>query len=152
MEDSKDIAISRQATIDVMCELMHHWFGGDPKDEIREIKRELEKLPSAQPEQSESEDITFWKKRAREYEEMVLKLTDEMARGIKVDSVLITEEGIVFKKKNPEQLWIPWRWIPCGKCIHADGKHRWCKVLDRTINEDDFCCWAEPWKEGEAEC
>lgn len=42
----------------------------------------------------------------------------------------------------------PLRWIPCGKCIHADGKHRWCKVLDRTINEDYFCCWAEPWKEG----
>lgn len=42
--------IERQAAIDVMCELMHHWFGGDPKDEIREIKRELEKLPSAQPE------------------------------------------------------------------------------------------------------
>lgn len=41
--------VSRQAVIDVMCELMHHWFGGDPKDEIREIKRELEKLPSAQP-------------------------------------------------------------------------------------------------------
>ena len=41
------------------------------------------------------------------------------------------------------------RWIPCGKCIHADGKHRWCKVLDRSINEDYFCCWAEPiWKEG----
>lgn len=43
--------ISRAAAIDVMCELMRHWFGGDPKDEIREIKRELEKLPSAQPEQ-----------------------------------------------------------------------------------------------------
>ncbi len=43
--------VSRQAAIDVMCELMHHWFGGDPKGEIREIKRELEKLPSAQPEQ-----------------------------------------------------------------------------------------------------
>ena len=42
--------ISRQAAIDVMCELMRHWFGGDPKDEIREIKRELEKLPSAQTE------------------------------------------------------------------------------------------------------
>jgi len=41
--------ISRQAAIDVMCELMHHWFGGDSKDEIREIKRELGKLPSAQP-------------------------------------------------------------------------------------------------------
>ena len=47
---------------------------------------------------------------------------------------------------QPEQ-----RWIPCGKCIHADGKHRWCKVLDRTINEDYFCCWAEPRKEGEAD-
>ena len=42
--------IERQAAINAMCELMHHWFGGDPKDEIREIKRELEKLPSAQPE------------------------------------------------------------------------------------------------------
>ena len=48
---------------------------------------------------------------------------------------------------QPEQ-----RWIPCGKCIHADGKHRWCKVLDRTINEDYFCYWAEPYrKEGDAD-
>ena len=39
------------------------------------------------------------------------------------------------------------RWIPCGKCIHADGKHRWCKILDRSINEDYFCCWAEPYRE-----
>ena len=42
--------ISRQAAIDSMCELMRHWFGCDSKDEIREIKRELGKLPSAQPE------------------------------------------------------------------------------------------------------
>ncbi len=48
---------------------------------------------------------------------------------------------------TPEQ-----RWIPCGKCIHADGKHRWCKILDRSINEDYFCYWAEPYqKEGEAD-
>ena len=45
-----DDPISRQAAIDAMCKLMRHWFGGDPKDEIREIKRELEKLPSVQPE------------------------------------------------------------------------------------------------------
>jgi len=43
--------ISRQAAIDAMCELMRHWFGCDSKDEIREIKRELGKLPSVQPEQ-----------------------------------------------------------------------------------------------------
>ena len=45
-----DDTISRQAAIDVMCELMHHWFGGDTKDEVGEIKRELEKLPAVQPE------------------------------------------------------------------------------------------------------
>ena len=43
---------------------------------------------------------------------------------------------------QPEQ-----RWIPCGKCIHADGKNRRCKVLDRSINEDYFCYWAEPFRE-----
>lgn len=48
-------AVSRQAAIDVMCELMHHWFGGDPKDEVREIKRELEKLPAVQPEPCEDD-------------------------------------------------------------------------------------------------
>jgi len=45
-----DDLISRQAAIDSMCELMRHWFGCDSKDEIREIKRELGKLPSVQPE------------------------------------------------------------------------------------------------------
>ena len=42
-----DVLISKQAAIDTMCELMRHWFGCDSKDEIREIKRELDKLPSA---------------------------------------------------------------------------------------------------------
>lgn len=43
--------IDRQEAIDSMCELMRHWFGCDPKDEIREIKRELGKLPTIEPEQ-----------------------------------------------------------------------------------------------------
>lgn len=63
-----------------------------------------------------------------------------------LDEDMITRIKIGIKKlpsAHPEQ-----RWIPCGKCIHADGKNRWCKVLDRTINEDYFCSWAEPWKEG----
>ena len=42
--------ISRQAAIDAMCELMRHWFGCDSKDEIREIKRELGKLLTIEPE------------------------------------------------------------------------------------------------------
>lgn len=43
-------SISRKAAIDAMCELMRHWFGCNPKDEIKEIKRKLDKLPAAQPE------------------------------------------------------------------------------------------------------
>lgn len=41
-------AIYRQDAINAMSELMRHWFGGDPKDEVKEIKRELEKLPTVQ--------------------------------------------------------------------------------------------------------
>ncbi len=48
----KDDTISRQDAIDAMCELMHHWFGGNPKDEVREIVRELKKLPAVQPQQT----------------------------------------------------------------------------------------------------
>ena len=59
--------ISRDAAIDVMCELMRHWFGGDPKDEIREIKRELEKLPSAEPEPKKGRWIRLYYNRPRQY-------------------------------------------------------------------------------------
>lgn len=52
--------IDRQTAIAVMCKLMCHWFGGDPKDEIREIKRELEKLPSVQPEIIRCKDCDWW--------------------------------------------------------------------------------------------
>lgn len=50
--------ISRQEAVDSMCELMHHWFGGDPKDEIREIKRELGKLPAVEPERKKGQWLT----------------------------------------------------------------------------------------------
>ena len=57
VKDLVNDCISRQAAIDVMCELMHHWFGGDTKDEVREIKRELEKLPDVQPERKKGKWI-----------------------------------------------------------------------------------------------
>lgn len=44
-----DDVISRRAAIYAMCELMDHWFGADSNDEKREIKMELGKLPSVQP-------------------------------------------------------------------------------------------------------
>lgn len=103
-EQCKD-AVSKASVLETYADLY------DVFDDNKGIQNELHKvfdrinnLPSAQP---ESEDITFWKKRAREYEGMIKELVDEMARGIKIDSVLITEEGVVFKKEKPEQRWIP---------------------------------------------
>lgn len=53
-----DDTIYRQETINAMCELMGHWFGTDCEDEKREIKMELDKLPSAQPERK----MGHWKR------------------------------------------------------------------------------------------
>lgn len=41
--------ISRRAAIDALCELMSQWFGPNCMDERREIRMELDKLPSVQP-------------------------------------------------------------------------------------------------------
>lgn len=123
---------------DVLKEI-DRWIGYLDEDMITRIKIGIKKLPSAQPEQSESEYITFWEKRAREYEEMVLKLTDEMARGIKIDSVLITEEGVVFKKEKPEQ-----RWIPCKTALPEKGQYVLCQcragIMDvlRLTDDNDW--------------
>ena len=63
---SNDDSISRKAAIDAMCELMRHWFGCNPKDEIKEIKRELDKLPAVQPEQKKGK----WKRTYLDHEAM----------------------------------------------------------------------------------
>lgn len=79
-------------------------------------------------------------------EEAVARIKDhiEIHKYHERNAVKIVEalDMAIKALEQPEQ-----RWIPCGKCIHADGKHRWCKILDRTINEDYFCCWAEPYRE-----
>ena len=42
--------IDRRKAIDSMCAMMDHWFGDNSADEKREIVRELNKLPSVEPE------------------------------------------------------------------------------------------------------
>ena len=175
MEDSKDIAISLQAAIEIVDFECGGWRGlaktiakrlsGLPsaqlepcedavsrekvfgyfvslwecigtimdRDEWEDVcKTTANELPSAQP---ESENITFWEKRAREYEEMVLKLTDEIARGIKIDSVLITEEGIVFKNGKPEQ-----RWIPVTERLPEDDVEVFVYLFERSA---PYIAWVE---------
>lgn len=72
-------SISRQAAIDAMCELMSHWFGADCMDEKREIKMELDKLPSVEPEPlTDKEQRIFLAAMGRE--EKVCKQVDAECR------------------------------------------------------------------------
>jgi len=60
---------------------------------------------SAQPEQGG--EVAFWKERAREYEDIISGLVAEQAKGVKLDSIEITEGGIRFKKSQSWPRWIP---------------------------------------------
>ena len=71
--------------------------------DIRGLLDELENLPPAQPEH----DAEFWRKRAEEYSNICIAMTDEMTKGIKFNSIRIDENGICFGKEQPEQIWIP---------------------------------------------
>ena len=85
-------------------------------------------IRTLQPEQGD--EAIFWKKRAREYEDIIADLVAEQAKGIKFDSITITEEGITFKKPQPERTG-KWTYVTdgyvdyfkcdmCGKPVFAD--------------------------------
>lgn len=65
----------------------------------------VNELPPVQPEQGD--EVNFWKERAREYEDVIIYLSEKLAKGIKFDSIEITGEGIRFKKSQPKQRWVP---------------------------------------------
>lgn len=144
--------LSRQAAIDAVCLNNFHditLVGGEPytkgyRDGVltkeNDCIENIMNLPSAQ---SESEDTTFWKNRAREYEEKAKKLIDEMARGVKIDSVALTEGGIVIKYKQPGT----WRRIStqaalcscCGMAVNAKmaKQFRYCPFCGARMEEED---------------
>lgn len=87
-------------------------------------------------EAEQGDEAIFWKKRAREYEDIIAGFVAEQAKGIKFDSITITEEGITFKKSQPERTgkWIrisPAKIYECSIC----GKN----VMTADIDEYHFC-------------
>lgn len=56
-------------------------------------------MPSVQPEQNNTAE--FWRKRADFYSDMCMDLIGEMGKGVKVESVQISENGIAFIKALP---------------------------------------------------
>ena len=131
-----DDVISRQAAIKTINKV-RDVCDTESLDDYRDLLTEcFEVMPPAQPELKE---LSEWKADFKGFIN-ALDMPKDDYNGI-------MEYIDELPPAQPEQ-----RWIPCGKCIHADGKHRWCKVLDRTINEDYFCYWAEPFREeGEAD-
>ena len=97
-------------------------------------------LASAQPEQGD--EAIFWKKRAREYEDIIADLITAQARGIKLDSIEITEEGITFKKSQPERTgkWIHGRELAremISDCIVAIRYDGWrCSECDCLVEQE----------------
>ena len=98
----KNDVIYRQAAIDALMEILdrpnHAEFLYTD-----EVCKALNELQSAQPEQ----DAEFWRKRAEEYRNQCIALTVDMMKGIKFDSMCFNEDGLVFKRGQPEQRWIP---------------------------------------------
>lgn len=68
-----------------------------------------------------------------------------MAKTIELIDEYIIQQSEDTDYNPPSYIWHDNKGelIRCGKCVHADGKHRRCKVLDRKIDEDDYCSWAE---------
>lgn len=93
-------------------------------------------------EAEQSDEAIFWKKRAREYEDIIADFVAEQAKGIKFDSITITEEGITFKKSQPERTgkWIrhpEQRNIYGGKTIECSECQT--KYVVQHIEDEKYC-------------
>ena len=127
-------AISRQAAIDSMCELMRHWFGCDSKDEIREIKRELGKLPSAQPEPCE--DVVSRQRLLSDLKELTAAwgkypVMEEQIKGVEAATGYVE----TIPSAQPEI-------IRCRDCKWKN-RHNCTRAVEVPINDDKYCAWAE---------
>lgn len=89
---------------------------------------------SAQPEHDDGE--MFWKNRAKEYESLNAELLAKFYDGIKIDSITINENEVVFGGSKPERN--KGKWInnspvtmKCDQCGYVIKDWRW--------NELNFC-------------
>ena len=119
--------ISRQAAIDELNERQRkliYCFGfeNDMVKMMNIAKGIVLAIPSAQSGQSNASE--FWRKRADYYSDMCMNLIGEMGKGVKIESVKISENGIEFIKEQPpaqsDPQWIPWN---SGKFPEESGTY-----------------------------
>ena len=138
-------AISRTAAIDVVrkCRVIEVTPAYILIDKAEAVSK-LVMLPRVQPEQSDTSE--FWRKRADYYSDMCMDLIGEMGKGVKIESVKISENGIEFIKEQPSaQPEI----VRCKDCEYGeqDEVGRWfCRSLGCQIGNEDgsgYCADAE---------
>ena len=100
-----DDLISREEAIDLAYDCEDE-FG---KDVVFRFVDYLRGLPSAQP------NVSFWKKRASEYESICANLVSQLLHGTKYKRRIINENGIEF---SPQPDWNEMLVI-CDNCGHA---------------------------------
>ena len=81
------------------------WYAG-----MNCAESELYDLPSAQPDHSD--EAKFWKERAEFYEKTCFDLINDINKGMKISSIEINENGIIFTKEQKR---------PCDDCKHDGG-------------------------------
>lgn len=97
--------IDRQAAIDAvisLCDNCDSGYCGSCRVNYpgeKDVKKVLEDLPSVRQEQSDTSE--FWRKRADYYSDLCMRLIAEMGKGVKIESVKISENGIEFIKEQP---------------------------------------------------
>ena len=150
--ESMSDMISRQAAIELANSLKDNL----PDDEriadivmahnegILEYQTKLSLLPSTQPKQSNASE--FWRKRADYYRDMCMNLIGEMGKGVKVESVKISENGIEFIKGQPS---VQPEIIHCKDCIRYGRDDCFMKIqMLWELKPDDYCSYAERRSDG----
>ncbi len=92
----------------------------------------IKQLTSVQPEHDD--EVTFWKKRANEYEALLCEITAEIVKGMTVDSIIINKDGIVLKDSQPER---KGEWVDGGDPLMLRCSKCGYRVM--RYNNTNFC-------------
>lgn len=111
--------ISLQVAIDTIKNMRERCDTNDINDYFDLLIEAFNVLPSVQPDHSD--EVKFWKERAESYEKTCFNLLDNINRNVKINSIEINENGIIFTKKQKRS---------------CDG----CKHLGIWENEIEYGC------------
>ena len=127
----------RPSTAEFMMEVLEMIGRATKSEYIRGWADGQEALKRRCGKMAETDSIEFWRKRADYYSDMCMNLIGEMGKGVKIESVKISENGIEFIKEQPSaQPEI----IRCKDCRHNGSFDTDCPI---DWNGKEYCSFAE---------